>query len=106
MTSRVSPRGLAGFLRNSLQVFFIREEAYRLGKNVPELPAETNLFGSKLPFPDEFRVEEMPHQGLVATSLNQATLSDNEEPYQGSVEERLEFEMDGQCSNFGSGMAQ
>jgi hypothetical protein len=42
------------FWRNSSQ-----EEALRLGKNVPELPSEINLFGSILPFLDEFRPKDI-----------------------------------------------
>jgi hypothetical protein len=84
------------FMRNSLQVFFIGKEAFRLGRNVPVLPAETNLFGPTLPFPDHSRPEDISQEAPDSTFLNQVALSDNEEPYQGSVEERLVFEMDRQ----------
>jgi hypothetical protein len=38
------------FLRNVFQVYYIREEAHRLGIEAPRVPAEINLFDDRLPF--------------------------------------------------------
>ena len=75
---------------------FHRKRSIPAWYDIPVLPAETNLVGPILPFPDHSRLEDISQEAPDSTSLNQVTLSDNEEPYQGSVEERLVFEMDRQ----------
>jgi hypothetical protein len=84
-------------MRNTLQVFFIGKEAFQHGMNVPVLPAETNLLGPILPFPDHFRPEDISQEAPDSTCLNQVTLSDDEDQCQVSVGERLVLETDVWC---------
>ena len=76
---------------------FHRKRSIPAWYDIPVLPAETNLLGPILPFPDHFRPEDISQEAPDSTCLNQVTLSDDEDQCQVSVGERLVLETDVWC---------
>ena len=68
------------FLRNVFQVYYIREEAHRLGIEASRVPAEVNLFDDRLPFQSD-NPDVSHEQRLEAASANQLYMSDDGNDY-------------------------